>query len=324
MSCRLVSPYLPLGSPCAWLRGNHHGHSTRSDGAEDPLTNIRAYEAEGYDYFELSEHDDFADPIEYAAETDMVLLPAAEITSATGQTLMYLGATPDLPAARALSLLEIAAFVHEREGLFIVDHPNWRYRAERLHAEVEEILAAPEAQAIEIYTGVIERLPGSPAALDVWDRLLTDGRVCFGHAVDDQHAPVDRFLGWNRVQWPADEPVTAEGIIEALRTGRFYASTGVSISDVGVSSDGQHIIVRSDARLIRWIVRDGRLAHVTAGGEARVGLADLAEAPRMSRAQAKSSAPVAMAYVRAELVGDNGKRAWTQPFFIKAAADSSS
>jgi predicted metal-dependent phosphoesterase TrpH len=52
-----VSPYLPLDKPVSWLKGNHHGHSMLSDGADTPEENLRAYEAAGYAYFALSEHD---------------------------------------------------------------------------------------------------------------------------------------------------------------------------------------------------------------------------------------------------------------------------
>ena len=99
-----MSPYLPLGTPARWLRGNHHGHSTVSDGSDSPGANIEAYEKAGYDYLALSEHDVFVDPATYQSETRMVLLPAVEVTSRLDQTLMYLGAGADLPGRRELAL----------------------------------------------------------------------------------------------------------------------------------------------------------------------------------------------------------------------------
>ena len=85
------SPYLESGEPVRWLRGNHHGHSTLSDGHETPAQLLSAYEQAGYDYLALSEHDRFADPAEYQSATSMCLLPAVEVSSAQGQTLMHLG-----------------------------------------------------------------------------------------------------------------------------------------------------------------------------------------------------------------------------------------
>ena len=190
-----VSNYLPLGEEVVWLRGNHHGHTTRSDGEDDPFETLLAYERAGYDYIALSEHDLFVDPRTYRERTAMVVLPAVEITSSAGQTLMHLGAGPDVPEAKSLTMAEVAAFVAARGGLFVADHPNWIYAPPRRHATLEALLDLPSLGALEIYTGVIERLAGSPYALEVWDGLLTAGRRVYGHAVDDQHSVVDRFLG---------------------------------------------------------------------------------------------------------------------------------
>lgn len=306
-----------MDSPSVWLRGNHHGHSNLSDGQDDPYEMLAAYEAAGYDYFALSEHDLFVDPARYQGRTAMVVLPAVEITSVADQTLMYLGATADIPPAHSLSLSEIVKLVDRAGGLFIVDHPNWFHKPPQRHATVEEIAAAPSVGAIEIYTGVIERLPGSPYALEVWDALLTMGRRVFGHAVDDQHRAIDRFLGWNCVQWPAGETPTPDRIIGALMEGRFYASTGVRIDTVGISDDGTEITIASDASEIRWFTRDGMLAGVTPGGNGSLSVSEFRSLPRLEHFFRETDALSDAIYVRAELVGSGGTRAWTQPFHIE-------
>jgi hypothetical protein len=313
---RFVGPYLPLDAPCRWLKGNHHGHSTRSDGTCAPAEEIAAYSAAGYDYMALSEHDRYFNPSADAVPSGPVLLPAVEVTSVSGQTLMYLGATADIPERRQRSLAEIAAFVAERGGLFVVDHPNWLYRHGLLHATAEEILAAPEVQAIEIYTGVIERMAGSVYALDVWDALLGAGRRVFGHAVDDQHRPEDRFRGWNLVQHPlAVGHCTPESIIAALRAGRFVASTGVSVDSIGISSDGRAIVLASDAREIAWISNGGVEVARVVGDRAELSI----EMLLATAARDATSLDPERRYVRAELRGEEGTLAWTQPFFVEAA-----
>ncbi len=317
MNANFVSSYLPLGKQTAWLRGNHHGHTTRSDGEDDPFETLTAYEAAGYDYIALSEHDLFVDPRTYQDRTTMTVLPAVEITSAAGQTLMHLGAGPDIPTAKSLTMPEIAAFVAARGGLFVADHPNWIYAPPRRHATLDALLTLPSLGAIEIYTGVIERLAGSPYALEVWDGLLTAGGRVFGHAVDDQHSVMDRFLGWNSVQWPAGEPLSAEGVIGALSDGRFYASTGVTITKLGLTEDRQTIVVESDAEQILWRVRDGMLAEITDGGNGRLSLDALPRLPRLSSFWQHIDRPADAIYVRAELVGRKGSYAWTQPFFLE-------
>ena len=62
---------------------------------------------------------------------------------------------------------------------------------------------------------------------------------------------------------------------------------------------------------------NGRLAHVTPGGDGSLSPAELTAAPRLNRPWQTFRVPDEMVYVRAELVGGNGRRAWTQPFFIE-------
>src|SRR5688572_19559396 len=226
------------GAAVRWLRGNHHGHSNQSDGKDDPITILRAYEAAGYDYLALSEHDCLLSPSYLQAHTAMCILPAVEVTSRFNQTLLYLGADGALPKAQ-WTPKEIMDEVHRAGGLFIFDHPNWLpfpdYTTDDLLDSMDGL------RAMEIYTGVIQRMAGSPLATDRWDRLLTKGWRVFGHATDDQHCATDQFIAWNCVQWNSDAVPDAKGIIAALAEGRFYASTGVTISRIGVTDGGKMV-----------------------------------------------------------------------------------
>ncbi len=298
---RFVSPYLAGDIECRWLRGNHHGHSTLSDGSETPAALIAAYESAGYQYLALSEHDLFVDPADYA-EVTLCLIPAVEVTSDRGQTLMHLGARGALPA-RELTAPQILEAVEADGGLFVFDHPNWTPIPD--YATDELLMSMTGMRGMEIYCGVIERLSGVALATDRWDRLLSLGRRVWGHATDDQHDAGDRFIGWNNVQWPADRPIDAAGIIDALGTGRFTASTGVTIDAVRV--DGDEVLVRSDADEVRWIVNDGIIAKKQSGGDGRLSITEVMDA----NLNADSL------YVRAECYGHGATMGWTQPFWLE-------
>ncbi len=74
-----------------------------------------------------------------------------------------------------------------------------------------------------------------------WDELLDAGRPCFALATDDSHHPgFDSDLAWT---WVRAER-TQEAVLEALRTGCFYGTTGPRIADV-VVGDGA-VEVRCD------------------------------------------------------------------------------
>ena len=319
MKWRFESSYETLGTAVRWLKGNHHGHSTRSDGLDEPMDIIKAYEAAGYAYLALSEHDLYVDPATYSAATTMVMLPAVEVTSSIEQTLMVLGTDGDVPGAGEVSLAELSDYVGRRGGLFIVDHPNWLYQPGRKHARVQDILAAPGANAIEIYTGVIERLSGEAHAVDVWDAVLSAGQRCYGHAVDDQHRDVDQFLGWNCVQWSGDTDPSAVEIINALAAGRFYASTGVAFEKLGTDESGSHAEVCGDAASVAWITCGGVEVKRTLGGMSTLSIDEAVSLCRDAAPQAFNGDSSA-AYIRAEATNEAGKTAWSQPFFMRPVA----
>lgn len=87
------------------------------------------------------------------------------------------------------------------------------------------------------------------------------------------------------------------GGIDALRNGRFYASTGVTITDI--MADGQRIVVQTaDAeRIVAIASGGGRLASV-------------------NESTIEIDVPDDNSYVRFECWGRGEQFAWTQPFFI--------
>ena len=306
---KFASTYFGLHTPSRWLRGNHHGHSTVSDGISEPLEIVAAYEAAGYHYLALSEHDCLLKPEAVQPHTAMTLLPAVEVTSRDNQTLMHLGADQTLPA-RELTPREIMEQVHQTGGLFVFNHPNWQPRPDYA---TDELLDTMEGmRGMEIYCGVIERSPGQAQATNRWDRLLSKGWRVFGHGTDDQHEPRDHFIAWNCVQWSPDEAPSPQGIVEALRTGRFYASTGATINRVGTDEKGETVLVESDADEIHWIIRDGVMVKKSQGGRDSLSMEDLARLAGLND-------PQEAVYLRAECLGHGNRCAWTQPFGVESA-----
>ena len=305
---RFVTSYTTPDTTYRWLRGNHHGHSTVSDGQLSPEDNIQVYEEAGYDYLALSEHDILLDVNPFQQNTAMCLVPAIEVTSKDHQTLLYLGAVQELPA-RILSPKQIMDRVHGAGGLFIYDHPNWKPRPDYTTDALLDTMTG--LGGMEIYTGVIERLPGEANATNRWDRLLSKGWQVYGHGTDDQHEPIDHFLAWNCVQWPHGAPVCWQGIVQACRAGQFYASTGVSVHQVGVREDGQEITLQSDADEIWWIIRGGIVAKKFTSGHCTITMDEFQQWARVSEK------PSEAIYIRAECMGQGHRKAWTQPFWIK-------
>ncbi len=292
----LKSPY--LNDCLRWLRGNLHTHTTISDGSRPPEQVIAAYEQLGYDFLALTDHDVFAPARDYQAATRLILLPGVEVT-ARGPHILQLG----LEAAQepAVDRQRVLDFIAAKGGLAVFNHPNWQWHFNHFPQELMQSLNG--ATGIEIYNAVIDRLEGAALATDRWDRLLSHDKWLWGFANDDSHTPADDGRAWNRVQWNSNAPPTVAGILEALRAGRFYASTGVTIDTIRVDGPTLHVTA-ANAECIRFVTRWGVVAHTEESSQASwtvPNTPDVAESIK---------------YVRIECFGVGSRMAWTQPIAV--------
>ena len=293
----LDHPYTNL-SGGQWLRGNLHTHTTRSDGDRPPQEVLDDYADRGNDFLMISDHDICTSTDDYAQwnTRNMTMIPGNEVTAA-GPHLLHVGGErridPHPDRQRVIDEVRAAA------GFAIMNHPNWQEHFD--HCPLAKLQAWDGYAGIEIYNGVIGRLHGSPYATDKWDMLLAAGRRVWGFANDDSHAAEgDIGLGWN-VAYVTDP--TPAGVINALAAGRFYASTGVTISDIAV--DGRRIRIEApDARRIVALTDVGRRLAVSDDSDIEI------ECPQGAR------------YVRFECWGDGEQFAWTQPFWSTTEAGS--
>ncbi|OPZ87078.1 MAG: hypothetical protein BWY76_00645 [bacterium ADurb.Bin429] len=284
-----TNPY--AGTAGRWLRGNLHTHTHPASGCgtEAPERVLAQYEEAGYDFLALSDHLAMVEP----PATRLALIPGIEWNSPVGEHAGVYAADPAFPR-RAIGVsdqAELLAAHAETDGLLVMNHPNWILTP---HYRREALLAKQHYDGIEIYNGVIERLQGYAISTDKWDYLLANGRRVLGFASDDSHAPCDIALGWLMVKSADETPV---GILRALQAGRFYCSTGVTITTVG--RDGSTVFVEApDAQEIA-LIADGGVRLARAKGETMSASFD----------------EFKVSYLRFELYGYGAAMAWTQPFF---------
>ena len=286
----LLNPYQGLTGG-KWVRGNLHTHSTRSDGKRSPQAVLNDYASRGYGFLMFSDHDCLMTPAELQGfqNRGLLLIPGNEITS-NGPHLLHVN--PDRALAPNPQRQQVLNEAATCPGFIIVCHPNWH--ADFNHCRIEQLREWTGYAGMEIYNGTIGRLDGSQYATDKWDMLLSQGRRIWGFAHDDTHlAEGEVGLGWNMVY--TTEP-TVGGIVGAMAAGRFYASTGVTITSIQVS--GHHVrIETADAQRIIAIQENSRRLAVT---DANVLEIDVPEKTK---------------YVRFECWGSGERFAWTQPFF---------
>jgi hypothetical protein len=285
---RIQSPYLAGGFE--WLRGNLHTHTVESDGASTPAQVIAEYERLGYDFLCISDHDVLVRPEDYQSLTKMTLIPGEEITDEGNHILAIDIKTVVNPVEdRQVNINETDA----QGGFTIIAHPNWERDFDHAPQQLMEKLQG--YTGVEIYNGVVERLCGCALATDRWDMLLSIGRRLWGYANDDEHLLSDAGWGWNVVQ---AKDRSAAAIIDALRNGRFYASTGVTISEIGAAGDRIHVTA-PNAQHIRFVGSFGQVLT------------------RFNASQAEYEVNGSERYVRIECYGEGVAMAWSQPFYVE-------
>jgi len=288
MAMTFENPY-----PKSWkyaLKGNLHTHTTVSDGSRSMQDTVDDYSSRWYDWLMISDHDRYGDQTGLDPKR-LILVPGVEV-SANGPHMLQVG-VPE-PIEPSADRQEVIDGIKAVGGLSICNHPNWLSDYNHFpHPLLEQLCGY---SGIEIFNGCIKRLPGSPLASDRFDRLLTLGKRIFAHAVDDSHKPSDVGNGWDVV---FVNEKSRGAIVEALKKGAFYASSGVIIDHIAVTGDILHV-ASSNAEKMVVVTDGGVIADEKWGGEIIFKLT-----------------PGIETYVRVECYGRGDTMAWTQPFYVK-------
>ncbi len=140
-------------------------------------------------------------------------------------------------------------------GQPILNHPNYRYAV-----SAADIRPVRNLYLFELFNGHPavnnEGDESHPATEEIWDILLSDGMRIYGVSSDDAHhfqtwdaRHSNPGRGWVMVRAPE---LTAAAITAAMRNGDFYASNGVFLKKLEVSSMGYHIEV-DEARTLEEV-----------------------------------------------------------------------
>lgn len=289
MAVSIENPYYD-GPGAVWLRGNLHTHTTRSDGVLSPQETVQKYKALWYDFLMLSDHDTLGEP-ETLDSQGMLLIRGNEITG-DGSHLLHVGATRKIPACPDRQ--QVIDAINADTGLAILCHPSWQEHYN--HYPYEQLLALTDYAGIEILNGVCMSQPGEARATDKWDRLLSAGKRVWGYGNDDTHWLNDYRLAWTVVR-ARERSVPA--ILEALKNGSCYVSSGVEIQQVRCTGSVLHVFAPTAQAMAVYGDYGARL-HYQLGNEVYFDVANLANS-----------------YVRVECYGSGGQMAWTQPIFIR-------
>lgn len=217
-----MSSTAPFSLPGRWFKGNLHTHTTQSDGDRTPEQAVTWYREHGYDFVAITDHWVLT---KGRPEDGFITVTGAELHGASYHLLtLGLSALPD--QARADSAQETVDAVVAAGGLAYFAHPYWTGQFAADIAPVQGI------QGIEVYNSVCDKMIDKGYSLAHWDELLMRGRRLQGIAVDDVHwRHGAEGGGWVMVRAAS---LSENDILDALRRGHFYATTGPSILDLRV------------------------------------------------------------------------------------------
>ncbi|OGL15010.1 MAG: hypothetical protein A3F92_09065 [Candidatus Rokubacteria bacterium RIFCSPLOWO2_12_FULL_71_22] len=180
------------------LRGNLHAHTTYSDGVERPARLIAAYEALGYDFLAITDHEDRVGASYWRA-----------LPKLSSRLLLFHGV--ELNYDRFAQ--HIGRVLGDRETLHVLNHPA-RYRLSVMDTVERARVIAQDGFALD---AVEVTDTGHPQPL-----YATAEIPLVKIATDDAHRPVHFGRGWIEV----DAPRARDAIIRAIRAGDFRLGFG--------------------------------------------------------------------------------------------------
>ncbi len=220
-----------------WFKGNTHMHTTFSDGRMEPKEAVDIYREAGYSFVVITDHWHYGNHrhlesegflIFAGMEMDLYFPSKYEIGICHHVTVM---ADPDetpfksgdrMEDVRKLGNMEaMVDFMNSTGHICIYAHPGWS------HIKMEEYDKV-DCLGMEIFNFATENDTGLGYADTYYNRGLWENRPRLCFACDDAHDPENTLGGFICVK-AAD--LTYKDILESIRKGSFYASTGPAIYD---------------------------------------------------------------------------------------------
>lgn len=281
-----------------YYKGNLHLHTNCSDGQRTPEEAMQEYTEHGYDFIAITDH------WKVGAERrsgKLLVLPGVEydFTFPT-QVLHVVALLPDQQCAegivRGMSHEEIIRKINECGGVAVAAHPAWSLNTP------DFLLNLKDVDISEVYNTLSDepinaRRGDSASVLDV---TAANGKLYRHIATDDAHFYIgEQCRSYTMVQ---AEELSVQGILEALKAGRFYASQGPEFLDV--EFDGKTLTVRTSPVSICTFASN----KFWVAGRCRTG---------ENMTENTYEIQPGETFIRCEIADAQGRRAWLSPIPIQ-------
>ena len=288
----------PYKYPGEYYKAQLHMHTNKSMDGKWPIeTAVNAYYEAGYTYLAITDHDrvtlydDLYDP-------SFVMVPGEENTVPwpfwpLGAHMVRLFVDSHQWTGDAQTRITTAA---KAGGIVALAHPSWEGNLSTGQWTLPQMLALGDYQLVEVYN------PHSNWREDTtrWHELirrLGPGNPVWAIAVDDSHSEALFNFGWTMVK---TDGISPEALKDALQRGSFYATTGPTVIFGAASGVITARVEGDEPAKISFIAGNGEVVSSVTSMEASY-------TPKGNEG-----------FVRIEVEAKNGKRAWSQPFWLEA------
>lgn len=290
----------PFQMPGQWYKANLHTHTRSSDGALWPKEVVPRYRRKGYRVLALTDHERTND-IRGLSNKKMLVINGSELHPPRlrvrgGHHILTLNLPHSFPITRR-SQQDIQTCLNQVKGLGglnILAHPR------HLDLRWDEFVHLKNLHALEVWNTLHQIKHGQGSSEKIWAEAMDHGLFISAVASDNVHqisrqGSSETFGGWT---WLKMRSLSIKNVVQAIRSGACYTSTGPKINDFRVA-DGQAIIKCSPVIKIvfkgpnqKW-----RRCYARAGQTIRSFAIDIPDWP----------------FVRAVVTDESAKQAWTNP-----------
>lgn len=337
-----VAPAIAAPPAATWYKGIVHAHANWG-APQLPTTSpdvvVRWYREHNYNFVSLTDLN-YLTPTEglkavFDAPGRFLVIPGIEPSKdpiQPGNKIVDtigigVGGPVEAPTGDSVATVldSEAKAIRRAGGLPIAAHPNLTWAITAADLLASDRTAGP--RFFEVWNtepGMNNAGGGGRQSTEqLWDAVLSTGRVLYATAVDDSHHFYE-FAPARETGRPLSNPgrayivvrapeLSTRALIEAMNHGDFYATTGVTLESYEVTAKGIRIGLSDRPRDLGWSLPGAnpqlyRTEFIGKGGQILKTDESIAPSYQFSGKEL---------YVRARITSSDGQVAWTQPVFVK-------
>lgn len=303
----LIITAVTISQHAAWpaqkryYKGNTHTHcypwsGDITDATYTGTAIVNQYKARGYDFLVFTDHGAWWNAKGLSSSDFTVINGSEPGISGGGRWGHFTAVNLKRRVSGAnLSHQQLIDSIFSQDAIPFLNHPRYS----QIPISAAQVIDDMKNNLfhLEIWNGVTANQP-PPDDISVWDSVLSTGRLMYGVASDDSHRESNQGKGWIMVYASSNHQDT---LIQAIRNGDFYASTGIVLDSVAYSP--RHIYVKSrNGETVRFIGRIGAVLASVIGGEGTYSITG------------------GEGYVRADISNSQGVHAWIQPMMVSPSS----